>query len=242
MRAEVAAVGYHDSHSERERVEALADGGEYSFRAHLREVGQQIEAKPRFRARQRDGAYDENKYYDEERRHEHLAALLYASADSAVGYADDGGHDDYEAEYGQHRVGDEGDERVCGSSGNSRLLHEPAEGLEHICDRPSGYDGVVGKYDEGAEEAEPADERPRAAAELLERADGVEARLAPYRELCEHYRRADENDEKQIDDDERAAAVFSRDVREAPDVSETYRGTCGGHDKAELTPPLIPFA
>ena len=95
------------------------------------------------------------------------------------------------------------------------------------------------KNDKAAEEAHPADYRPGASAEFPEGPHGVKFGPASHSELGEHKRRAEDDDDGKVYENERAPSVFTRDVWKTPDIPKPHGGTGGGHDKAESAPPLF---
>ena len=57
----------------------------------------------------------------------------------------------------------------------------------------------------------------------------------------DHDRHAEDDKKDQIDDDKGGAAVFSRDVRKAPHVSQADGASCGNEDEAEAGSKTFSF-
>ena len=103
-----------------------------------------------------------------------------------------------------------------------------------VLQAPSGHDGVETEDDGGGEDAEVADESPRASAgELVVGTCGIGVGVAADDELGNHAGDAKQEDAAQIDEDEGCSSVLSCHIGETPDVSQTYCRPCGGKDDAD---------
>ena len=61
------------------------------------------------------------------------------------------------------------------------------------------------------------------AVQFAKRAHGIEPRTPAYGKFADHNRQSNDKYEKEIEDQERAAAASTRHVRKFPDIAETYR-------------------
>ena len=64
------------------------------------------------------------------------------------------------------------------------------------------------------------------------------AGLASYCQLSQHYGEAYEYYQYDVYQQERAAAVCTHLIREAPYIAQSYRGAYGSHEEAEIGAPL----
>ena len=99
---------------------------------------------------------------------------------------------------------------------------------------PAGNGGVVHHQHYAAEQAEPAVNVPLAALALKipVRQNRAAFARAAYRKLHREHRHAHYKQADEIDQDEKAAAVLTRHIREAPDIADSDSAARADKQKA----------
>ena len=112
-----------------------------------------------------------------------------------------------------------------------------------IAQRPATDDAVIGKHDEGADRAAPADQCPETQGPVF----GNQGTHGVDRALTAHAAKHDFRDQDgecngqgghRVDENKGTAAILTRQIRKAPDVAETHGTADGGHQKGEMRRPL----
>ena len=152
----IRAVGDHDAHRQRERIEELAEGGEQRFIAELGEIGREEVGDPFQRAALAEDIDHQRHGNDGEQRHQDLAdaldPLLYAEHDDE----DSRRREDQKEKEGLPRVGDETFKirvRVRGGAAARDEAGSSAQKGDNVLDHPAADDAVIGHDDDGDDQA-----------------------------------------------------------------------------------------
>ena len=115
-------------------------------------------------------------------------------------------------------------------------MKRAGEEFAEVVDHPARNGRVVHHEQEAANQAEPAVDVPFLAGlfEIFVRQDGTLFASAAHGQLHRQHRHAHDEQADQIDEDEKAAAVFAGDIREAPDVADA--DGAAGADEQEAQP------
>ena len=134
--------------------------------------------------------------------------------------ADDDDGDRQNAHFNRigQQLAEHGGRVLRGHTGVELAGQEPAKVAHH----PAGNRRVVHHQEVAADQAEPAVDVPFLAGlfEIFVRQYGALFARAAHGQLHRQHRHAHHEQADQIDEDEKAAAVFAGDIREAPDVAD----------------------
>ena len=162
-----------------------------------------------------NGKHDQNGHEDLART---LDALLNARCDDECGE----GQEEQREHHRSDGRGDERREEPVRRCINARSGNEDEEIFEH----PAANDHIVHEDDGRHDERELAQEAELGLGGLIG-VEGGEARTTAKRHLARHDGVAEGEDENEVDDQEKAAAVLCRDGGETPQVSQTYCAASG---------------
>ena len=127
-------------------------------------------------------------------------------------------------------------EEVAALSGEAVHTEYLQYEAEHVAHDESAEDVVERQQTERRQYAQQA--QPLVLlSELRISADGAEAGLTADGQLAEHDDHADEDDQEQVDNQEREAAVATHFVREAPNVAKADRRADGRHQETKVGAP-----
>lgn len=195
--------------------------------------------RPSPRAGAGDRVDHQARQQQEEQGHEHLAHLL-----NALGHAPHHHHDAQHQkaqapQQGLHRLGAEGGEVV--GIGARPGAEVGAGGVDlDILEHPAPHHAVVGQDDKQGDDADVSREPP----------PGVQSAEGPHHillggpadgQLRQHDRKAHQEHDQQITQQEGAAAVGAHLAGKFPDVAQAHRGAGRGQDEAQVGGPLVPL-
>ena len=186
------------------------------------EVGTQQEGDALFRAVERQRVDDQSDQQQDHERHHDLAELFDPFFDAP--------HHDESDE------GDEGEGPEHGTPAVVDVLLENRPDLLGTLPVESVYEGDLQEFERPARDhrIERQDDRRGGDTQVAravpvspgrkppEGPQGIGLRVAPETELGEHDRDADQCADRDVNQDEGAAAVFTRDIGEPPDVAQPH--------------------
>lgn len=232
--AHVRAVGHHDAHCERHRIEELSHCGGNRFEQHgagkALEIRQQIVFQTFRRAVERQGIdCNADRQQDEHRHHEFadaLDTLFHAEHDDRSRCKEEDQEEDRRLTGIPDKAGEEGAVTACrgtlsGSEGRQIFQHPAADHAVIRCD------------DNRHEGCQPAERREFPVDAGISADDALSGSSADC-DFRDHQREAEGDRENQVDQKKDAAAVLRRKIREAPDVAESDCGAGCCKDKSEL--------
>ena len=165
-------------------------------------------------------------------RHHHLGDALHAVAHTSKDNAQREQAEQQKGQLGLQTVGDKGGEVAV----RCQIAAAAAQILGQIVDDPAADDRIVRHDQNGDDGVDPAAE-PDALA-LTEVGIGADRAFVGHtaqRGLGHDHRITKGNCQQNVYQQENAAAVFGRQIREAPDVAQTHRSACGRQHEPNLT-------
>ena len=230
---QIGAVSHHDAHGQRKREEGLAERCDDQFGGKSAQIRQQVECQAVHSARQRERIDRDAGGHDDQQRHHDEIRLLDAFVDAQ---SDDQVGQSHEYQHESHAFGTAGDE----VREESAAVGKRRRPLDRIADQvlgdPAADDAVIRHDNERNRRHEHADEHVLLA-ERLESADRTLPRLASERRFKQQQRQTDGEYEHEVHEQERASAVFRRQIREAPHAAQADCGSGGSQHERQLARP-----
>ena len=236
LRIEVGPVGDHGARAQGEREEAEAHGVEERCAVEVFPTGQEqvLHAFPA--ARERHAADDQDDHQDEERRHEDLRELFNPRFDPAQ---DDDGREKKEGEevaVGHGAVRNEAAEVVAEER---RILDDPDPGdrVDRVLEAPAADAGVEGQNQKDRQYANPAEDPPGFAADVIETSDRAATTGTTHRKFRNQEGNAHRKGKEDVGEHKDRPAVGAGHVRELPDRAQPDGRARAGENEAEAGAP-----
>lgn len=208
----IGAIGNHDAHRDREREEHLPQRRNHELYRKRREIGYEIIRSAIKRAGLAKRVDNQDDGHDDERWHHDQVGLLDAALDTTRHNEEHNSHEDKEPDIRLKTAGDKAREVRTTIADHGCGIEEIRA---NILRYPATDHAVIWRDDERNERCQNTNEGIFLA-EHLERADGGLTRLTTERDLDEQERQAKGEYQYQVGEQEHAATIFRRQVRESP--------------------------
>ena len=233
----IGAEGDQDAHGDGQRVEHLAHGGDHGHPGKVCHIGHQkvLDAFQRTGAGDRVHRNDHRQHH--QNGHHHLGDALHAVAHARKDDGQRSAREDDEAHLSRQAAGDEtGEVAVLG-----QLAAVAADVIRQIADDPAADDRVVRHDQDGDDGVDPAAEpQARAFAKGPEGAHRAFLGHAAQGRFRRDHGVAKGDGQHDVHQQEDAAAVFCRQIRETPDVAQAHRRARRRQHEADLAGESTP--